>query len=152
MKRLGLIVSCAAAITVFTAPVPAQVFKPIDPTKLADVNGKNLQLGTADLKTIATDTREMGRASVSDKTAVLKGNAAGLKRLELQTLDLGNITKTNLLYQNFTAKRAVIADKAQLAKDLDSVRKTKVPIAKREIRPFTPGGEEELKKQLNTPQ
>ena len=150
MKRLGFIVSCAAAITVFTAPVPAQVFKPIDPTKVADVNGKNLQLGTAELKTITTETREMGRATVSDKTAVLKGDAAGLKKLDLQTLELGSVTKTNLLYKNFVAKRAVIADNARSDKDSTSVRQAKAPISQRQIRPFMPGGEQELKKQLNT--
>jgi len=151
MKQFGLIVSCAAAIMVFAAPGPAQILKRIDPTKLADdVNGKNLQLGTAELNTIEKDTIEMNRATVSDKTAELKGNVAGLKKLELETLGLSSVAKTNLQYQNFTAKRAAVADKAQLAKDLDSLRKTKAPIAKRQIRPSTPAGEEELKKQLNT--
>ena len=152
MKRLGLIVSCAAAITVFTTPVPAQVLKPIDPTKLADdVNSKNLQLGAAEFKTITKDTLEMDRSSVSDKTAELKRDAAGPKRLELQTLDLGSVTRTNLPYKNFAAKHAAITDNARSEKDLNAVRQAKAPIAKREIRPLTPSGEEELKKQLNTP-
>jgi hypothetical protein len=137
---------------VFTAPVPAQILKRIDPAKLADnVSSKDLQLGTAELNTITTDTREMGRSSVSDKTAELKGDAAGLKRLELQTLDLGSVTKTNLPHKNFTTKRAAIADNARSEKDLNGMRQAKAPIAKRQIRPFTPAGEEELKKQLNTP-
>ena len=153
MKRLGLIVSFAAAIMVFTAPVPALILKPIDPTKRADdVNNSNLQLGTAELNTITTDTREMGRSSVSDKAAVLKGDVTGLNRLELQTLDLGSVTKTNLPYKNFAAKRAAITDNARSEKDLNDVRQAKAPISQRQIRPFTPGGEEELKKQLKSPE
>jgi hypothetical protein len=151
MKRLCLIISCAAVITVFTAPVPAQILKPIDHNKLADdVSSKNLQFGSAEFNTIKMDTRETARSSVSDKTAVLKGNV-GLNKLELQTLNLDNIIKTNLQFKNFTAKRAAITDKARSDKDLSDVQQAKAPIAKRQIRPFAPGGEEELKKQLNTP-
>jgi hypothetical protein len=151
MNRLGLIVSCAAAIAVFTAPVPAQMLKPIDFAKSADgVNGKDLQFGTVELKTITKDTVGMRRSPVSDKTAVLKGEMPELKKLELQTLDLSTLTKTNLPLKNFTAKRAAITDKVRSTKDLNDVRQARAPITKRQIRPFTPSGEEELKKQLNT--
>jgi hypothetical protein len=152
MKRLSLIISYAAAIAVLTASVFAQVFKPIDPTKRADnVNGKDLQFGSAEFKTVTPDTREMSGASVSDKMAELKGDVE-LTKLKLQTLDLGNATKTNvLLYKNFTAKRVAVTDNVRPDKDLDDVRQAKAPISQRQIHPFMPGGEEELKKQLSKP-
>ena len=43
-----------------------------------------------------------------------------------------------------------IADNVRSEKDLNDMRQAKAPITKRQIRPFTLGGEEELKKQLNT--
>jgi hypothetical protein len=152
MKHCGCTLVGVALLALSAAAASAQVLRPVDPTKRADdVEGKDLQFGSAEFKTITTDTREMGRSSVSDKAAVLKGDVAGLKRLELQTLDLGTVTRTNLPFKNFTAKRAAVTDKVRLGKDLNDVRQAVAPILQRQIRPFTPGGEEELKNQLNKP-
>jgi len=50
--------------------------------------------------------------------------------------------------QNSTAKRAAITEKPR---DEKQISRTKVPIKDREIHAYTPGGEKELKKQLNEP-
>ena len=152
MKQWGRIFVGVALLGLWAAAAPAQVFHPVDPTKRADdVNGKDLQFGTAEFKTVTLGTREMSGASVSDKIVELKGDVE-LTKLKLQTLDLGNTTKTNvLLYKNFTAKRVAVTDNVRPDKDLDDVRQAKAPISQRQIRPFMPGGEEELKKQLGKP-
>ena len=151
MKQCGRIFVGVALLGLWAAAAPAQVFHPIDPTKRADnVNGKDLQFGIVESKTVTLDTREMNGASVSDKIVELKGDMK-LTKLKLKSLDLATVTKADIPHKNFTTKRAAIADDVQLNKDLSDVREAKAPISQRQIHPFAPGGEEELKKQLGEP-
>ena len=150
MKQLSLIVCCSMAVMIHASVARSQVFKPIDPSKRADdIQNKDVRFGTTESKTVTMNTKEMSRSPVSSKMVVLKGDVE-LNRLELQTLSLGTLTKSSLPQKNFTPKRAVIiVDKVRSEKELDDVRQTRAPVAQRQIRPFAPGGEEELKKQIN---
>jgi hypothetical protein len=72
--------------------------------------------------------------------------------VDLESVEFSTISTPILPQANFTAKRAAAGDKLsdenqkQLAHS-----KQKAPVTERQIRPFTPGGMEELKKQLATP-
>jgi hypothetical protein len=73
-----------------------------------------------------------------------------LNEVNLKSIEMPTVPQPMLPQVNFTAKRAA-ADKVndRGTRQLDQT-KQKAPITGRQIRPFTPGGEEELKKQLNT--
>jgi hypothetical protein len=64
---------------------------------------------------------------------------------------MNSVSTTVLPKTNFTAKRAAVDKSNDLAKKQVDQTKRVAPITDRQIRPFTPGGEEELKKQLNEP-
>jgi hypothetical protein len=73
-----------------------------------------------------------------------------LNEVDLKSIEMSTVSEPVLPQVNFSAKRAAV-DKVndQGARQLDQT-KQKAPITSREIRAFTPGGEQELKKQLNT--
>jgi hypothetical protein len=132
------------------AQVLDQVKKPIDYSKQADVNGKNVTFGELHYGTVSPPTR------AGSATSPLSKGDLQLKRLELnevnlKSVEMSTVSEPMLPQVNFTAKRAAV-DKVndQGSRQLDQT-KQKAPITSRQIRPFTPGGEEELKKQLNSP-
>jgi hypothetical protein len=73
-----------------------------------------------------------------------------LNEVTLKSVEMSTVPEPVLPQVNFSAKRAA-ADKVndQGSRQLDQT-KQKAPITSRQIRPLTPKGEEELKKQLNT--
>jgi len=140
----------AVALALCPAPrLNAQVLKPIDPNKKADVSDKTVTFGDAQLSTIAQPTADLPNAELP------KGD------LKLQNADTKDVTDMKLLEYpwfethvvpkaNFTAKRIAIKSNEADNKNLNYVEK-QAPITNRQIRPFTPGGEQELKQQLRKP-
>jgi hypothetical protein len=133
------------------AQVLDQITKPLDYNKQADVSGKSVTFGDLHYGTISQPTR------IGSTPSPLSKGDLQLQRMELNEVNLKSIEEPTvsqpvLPQANFTAKRAV-ADKVndRATRQLDQT-KQKAPITDRQIRPFTPAGEEELKKQLNSPQ
>ncbi len=122
---------------------------PVDRTKLADVNGKTVSYSNVPFDTISQPTRDVPGSPLTK--GVLKFQGVDLNNVDLSTRDMSTVSLPVLPKANFTAKRAT-ADKQndQTSKQVDHTTR-KAPITDRQIRPFTPAGEEELKKQLNEP-
>ncbi len=125
----------------------AQVLKPIDPTKQADeINNKTFHTSDVDLKTISQPTRDLSRSPLTNKQQ--KFNEINSKTVNLQSLEHPTIPMNTLPQKNFTAKRAAESDKTR-AESKNILKQPAAPITDRQLHPFAPGGEEELKKQLN---
>jgi hypothetical protein len=137
---------CAALAFVAALTANAQILKPVDPTKQADVNGKFVNPANLNLKEVEQPTRSFPRSPRSDERQMLP--QVELKTIDPQQIQLSGYATRTVPLQNFTAKRAAISEKPRNEKD---VKRTKAPIKDREIHAYTPGGEEELKKQLNEP-
>ncbi|MGD0651359.1 MAG: hypothetical protein ABSA97_09510 [Verrucomicrobiia bacterium] len=137
----------AVLVAAFSVSAAAQILKPLDPGKRADdINNKSVNFGNVNLRTISTGMRQTTRSSLSDKNAHFNG--VNLSDVELRLLNLSDVQMKTLPQQNFTAKRAVLPDKVPPQEQLGLIH-TKAPIKDRQIRAFTPAGEEELKKQLH---
>jgi hypothetical protein len=121
--------------------------KPLDYSKQADVNGKTVTFGDLHYGTVSQPTRPGSTTSPLSK-GDLQLHRMELNEVNLKSVDMSTVSEPVLPQVNFTAKRAA-ADKVndQGSRQLDQTRQ-KAPITSRQIRPFTPGGEEELKKQL----
>jgi len=142
MKRVIL---SGLLVAVFSISAVAQVLKPIDRRKQADVNNKSVNLPNVNLNTQSEPTRGLPSLPLSNVQPHLKD--VKIKHVGLNTLDLSAVTMKTLPQQNFTAKRAVVSDRMHR----EAVVTTgNAPIKDRQIRAFTPAGEEELKKQFNT--
>lgn len=135
----------AVLVAAFSVGAAAQILKPIDRGKLADgINDKNIDLGNVNLGTISTRMRQTTRSSLSDKNAHF--NDVNLSDVELRSLNLSDVQMKALPQQNFTAKRAAVS--GQMHREAE-VKTANARIKDRQIRAFTPAGEEELKKQLH---
>lgn len=125
--------------------------KPIDQAKQADVNGKNVSFGDVPFGTISQPMRDSPKAPLTKGDLKLEDADLKERALELKTVEMPSIPTSVLPKANFRAKRAT-ADKLNDQDTKQVVQtKQKAPITERQIRPFMPGGEEELKKQLNEP-
>ena len=122
---------------------------PIDLTKQADVSGKTVSYSDVPLDTISQPSRDVPGSPLTK--GVLKLQGVDLNSVDLSTRDMSTMTLPVLPKANFTAKRATV-DKQndQTNKQVDHTTR-KAPITDRQIRPFVPAGEEELKKQLSEP-
>jgi hypothetical protein len=135
-----------AVLAVSLSPLArAQLAKPIDPTKKADVGGKSVNPGEVRFNTLSQPTRDLPNSALTKGD--LKFQDVDTKGVELNSLQFSSVATSVIPKANFTAKR--IADKTSDESDkrLDHVKK-KAPINERQIRAFTPAGEEELKKQF----
>jgi hypothetical protein len=141
----------AVALAGFLSPLGrAQTISAIDYTKQADVNKKSVAYGDLPFNTISQPTRDLPNKSPIAK-GDLKLSGMDLKDVELNTLEMNSISTSVLPKPNLAPKRAPIDKSNDLDKKQVDQTKQVAPITDRQIRPFTPGGEEELKKQLNEP-
>jgi len=134
----------------------AQIVKPIDVTKQADVNGKTVSFGNVQFDTLSQPTRDLPGSPLSKGD--VRYQDVDQKKKDFKTLDMSTVSEQTVPKANFTAKRADVdvpspetrkqADQAK--KQADQARK-QAPINDRQIRPFNPAGEEDLKHQLNEP-
>lgn len=147
--KLGRILLVVALTGLVSPPTRAELLKPIDRTKQADVNGKNVSFGDVSFDAISQPTREVPQSPIT--RGDLKPRGADLKNVDLGTLEISTVSLPVLPKANFTAKHAA-ADKQndQTSKQVDRMSQ-KAPITDRQIRPFTPAGQEELKRQLSEP-
>ena len=142
MKRgliLGLI---TASVTLSTV---AQVFRPVDPSKQAEVNGKTVTLPSVNFQTLPQGSRSFSILSLPGNQPAqaddVQNKSVDLNVVSLPTITAPTLSKTNIVFSD-------VAGKKLDTKDLSTAI---APITNRQIRAFAPGGEEELKKQLNTP-
>ena len=143
MKRWLL---CSLLVGMLALSATAQVLRPVDPNKQADVGNKSVTFPTVDLNTVAQPQRALGQSSVSDKQ--LQFEQVQRKNVKLETLEHGTVETKTLPQVNFTAKRAAVTDKRHAT---ENVKLGNAPITDRQIKAFQPGGEEELKQQLSEP-
>lgn len=130
-----------AALTLTSAS--ARMFGAVDPNRTADVNNKVIDANSLDLKTLSQPTRSIGAAPLSKGDLKMKG--AVTKGVEFKSLDYSSVPVNTLPQQNFSAKRAAADDQVR---DEKQVKQTSAPIKNRQLRPYAPGGVEELKKQF----
>jgi hypothetical protein len=136
--------------TLSPAQVQEQKSKPLDYTKRADVSNKNVTFGDLRYGTGSQPTRSGSTASPLSK-GDLQLQRMELNEVDLKSVEMSTVPEPVLPQVNFSAKRAAVNKvNDQSNRQLDQT-KQKAPITDRQIRALTPAGEEELKKQLNTP-
>jgi hypothetical protein len=144
MKRCLIFTVLAGSVALSTS---SQVLRPIDPSKRADdINNKNLTLPSVDFQALPQNSRKLSISPLSNKQPQL--NDAQTKQVEFKSVEFSTVCALTLSKTNVTPRTADVTDKVHETKDVPS---TKAPITDRQIRPLTPKGEEELKKQLNQP-
>lgn len=149
-RHAFLWVALAALLPVLSsAQILDQIKKPFDLTKQADVNDKTVTFSDLHYGTVTQSTRTDSRTSPLSK-GDLELQRMDLSDANFKSVELSTVSEPMLPQVNFSAKRAA-ADKVtdQGDRQLDQA-KQKAPVTSRQIRPFSPGGEEDLKKQLNS--
>jgi hypothetical protein len=132
--------------------VEAQVLKPVDINKQADVGGKNVNYSDLQFDSVSQPAHDLPSKSPLSKGDLKLQDADGKDYVvDLKMLDMPTVSTPVLQKANFTAKRAAVDKQNDLAKKQVPQTTQKASITNREIRAFTPSGEEELKKQLNEP-
>jgi hypothetical protein len=136
-----------AVFLLLSVAASAQVLRPIDPRRTADASGKAVEMPTINFGTLPQPTRT---EPVSPLTGQMRepGKTVETKRVDTTALQYATLPSKVLPQTNFTAKRAVVTGALPAA---DTVKTPRADIEKRVIRPVTPAGAEELKKQLNEP-
>ena len=148
--KLGLTL-LAVILTVFlSTPAHAQILKPIDTTKQADVTGKTVNFGNVQFGTLSQPTSILPSSSPLSN-GNLKFQDTDQKKAEFNTLGMPSISRPTLPQANFSTRRAAADVPCDQARKQAEQTKKKAQINGRQIHPFTPGGEEELKHQLNQP-
>ncbi len=152
----GLTLLAVILAALLSTRAHAQIVKPIDTTKQADVN-KTVNFGDVQFDTLSQPTSVLPGSSPLSK-GNLKFQDTDQKKVEFNGLEMSTISRPTLPMANFTAKRAAVdVPRDETKKQADQTRKQadqtkkQAQINGRQIRPFTPAGEEELKHQLNEP-
>jgi hypothetical protein len=145
---LGALAALPPALS--SAQILDQIKKPFDLTKQADVNDKTVTFSDLHYGTVSQPTRTDSRTSSPLSKGDLQLQRMDLSEVNFKSVDMSAVSEPVLPQVNFSAKRAA-ADKVSDEGDrrLDQT-KQKAPINSRQIRPFSPGGEEDLKRQLNS--
>jgi hypothetical protein len=135
--------------------VYGQIVKPIDPTKQADVGGKTVNFSDLQFDTLSQPANGLAGSSVSKgniKFQDVDQRKADIHRqkMDFNTVDMSTVSEPTVPRANFTARRADVDMSSEPRKQVEQTKK-KAPINDRQIRPFTPSGEEDLKHQLNEP-
>jgi hypothetical protein len=127
----------------------AQVFKPIDITKQADVNGKKVDMPVLQFPTLTQPTYPVTQSALSDKMRE-PGQVLPRKLAETKgVLDFPTVTPgATLPGKAFPTTTADVAGKLPPATSVPT-QGADIPTLK--ISPFTPAGEEQLKDQFRTP-
>ena len=149
--KLTLLMVTLAGLLSQPATALVDPLKPIDVNKQADVGGKNVNFDDVRFDTISQGTRELPKAPLSKGDLKLENADVRDKHADFKMLEMSTISRPVLPKANFTAKRAVV-DKVngEAQKQVDQTKQV-APITNRQIRAFTPAGEEELKNQLRDP-
>jgi len=139
---------CVLAVAVAgTRVASAEVVRPIDTKKMADVNGKMFSGGNLQLNVI-------NPATVDFSQSPLTGKGTSFGRVEMPAAETHNV-ETPAIAQptvprvNFDAKRAAESGNIRAEKALPGQN---APVKDNTLQPGTPAGQEELKKLLNSSQ
>ena len=154
MKRGLILLVVIPAVFVSSklkAQILDQVTQPLDRSKQADVNQKTLSFGDVPMNTLSQPMRVLPGSPLSKGD--LKLEQLDQKKAEFNTtpMNMNTVPTPSLPQANFNTQSAaadVPSDKT--GKQAEEAKK-KTPITERQIKPFTPAGEEELKHQLNDP-
>ena len=149
MKLFSFSLLTAALVLCSSPGLDAQLLKPIDPNQKADIGDKTVKFGDAQLSTLSQPTANLPNAELLKGDLKLP-NADTKNVTDLKSLEFSSVETHVIPQANFTAKRIATKTNEATDKNLNDAKK-KAPITNRQIRPFTPGGEQELKKQLNEP-
>ncbi|HUK81332.1 MAG TPA: hypothetical protein VLZ12_01745 [Verrucomicrobiae bacterium] len=143
MKRSFIFGLVAAGVTL---NVVAQVFRPVDPTKQADVGTKTVTLPNVNFQTLPQGSRSfsiLALPNTQPQSSDVQNKSVDINTVGWPTITTPTLSRTNLVYPDVAG-----TEKTREIKDLPTAV---APITNRQIRAFTPAGEEELKKQLNEP-
>jgi hypothetical protein len=152
----GLTLRNIIILAVFlSSPVHGQIVKPIDLKKQADVNGKSVNFGDLQFDTLSQPANGLAGSSVSKgnlKFQDVDQKKADIHRqkMDFNAVDMSTVSEPTVPKANFTAKRAEVDMSSEPRKQVEQTKK-KAQINQRQIHPFTPAGEEDLKHQLNEP-
>ena len=136
------------AILLAAVSVHAELLKPIDIHERADVNDKTVNLPTVNFDSISQPTRPQPVAPLTGRVHGI-AQTVETKRVDTHTVSFDTVPDKMLSpQQNFSPKRASVAGNVELPPPVST---SPAEIEKRVIRPLTPAGAEELKKQLNEP-
>jgi hypothetical protein len=127
-----------------TPLMAADFLKAVDPSRMADINSKDADLNEVDLQTVSKPTRSTPISPISGKA--YDARDVTLNENALKTVRFNTVPVTDVPNQNFSAKRAQADTNIRREKE---VKKEAAAIKDRQIRAFTPKGEQELKDQLN---
>jgi hypothetical protein len=147
--KLGFTLSIAIGAVLVSSPVYAQIVKPLDRTKQADVNDKTLNYGDLQFNNISQPMSDLPGSALSKGD--LKLQDADQKKADLKMLEMHTVTTSSLPGSNFTTRRAEVDVTSDETRKQSEQTRKKAQINERQIKPFTPTGEEELKHQLNEP-
>lgn len=153
----GLTLLAVILAVLLSKPTLAQLVKPIDVNKQADVMGK-----TVNFDNLQFDTLSQPMTAQPSHSPLSKGNLkfqdTDQKKAEFNTVDMSTITKPTLPKANFTTRSAEVdVPNDAVQKQADQNKKQsdqtgkKAQITQRQIHAFTPDGEGDLKHQLNEP-
>lgn len=132
----------------------ADIFTPIDVHKQADLSGKTVAMPIISFDSLPQPTRSQPVSPVTEKKAA-PGKLIETKSVDLNTLaPSATVPTKNWPMTNFTPKHGFV-DTAVVPSS--TVPQSTVPterarINERVIRPHTPAGSDELKKQFTQPQ
>jgi hypothetical protein len=127
-----------------------QVLRTIDPNQHVEANDKFVGMPTVNFGTVPQPTRSQTVSPLSNQMRERAGNVETKYVDAPKTLSYSTVPTTTLTRQNFVPKRSVaeLPDKVAPAKNIEEPTAT-VPTMV--IRPLSPTGQDELKKQLATP-
>ncbi len=135
------------AAIVIAHSASAQILKPIDQHKLADPNGKTVEMPTVRFDNVPQPTRPQPVSPLS-RQSLPPAVTVETKTVDTHRLSYSTVPVSVLPQQNFAPKRAVVAGNLPAA---ETVKTSRAEINPRVIRPFTPAGKEELKEQFKNP-
>ncbi|MEI6084774.1 MAG: hypothetical protein WCS70_10775 [Verrucomicrobiota bacterium] len=131
-------------------PTYAGVLAPIDIQKQADLNGKSVAMPMVNFDSLPQPTRSQTVSPLTGKMST-PGKAVATKNVDLETLTHYSTVPTKVLPQtNFTPKYGTVDSSIipMAGVPAANVPTDRARINGRVIRPQTPAGSEELKKQL----
>jgi|SRR5580693_516078 hypothetical protein len=147
--KFGLTLLAVIFAATLSTRARAQIIKPLDRSKQADVNDKTLNFGDAPLGSLSQPMADLPGSPLSKGD--LKLQDVDQKKTDFKSLELSTVSTTTLPKGNFTTRRAEADVPSDETKKQSDQTKKDAPINKRQIKPFTPAGEQELKHQLNEP-
>jgi hypothetical protein len=146
MNRIRLVGICGVVVATMAVGADAQLLRRVDPNKEADLGNPNITAPTLNLETLPQPGRSLPPSALSGRERAL--NEVRFHDVTLGEARFHDVPTQRVPTQNFTSRRAAVSEQFRSQRQ---VSHGAAPIPDRQIRPFMPGGEEELKEQLKIP-